>query len=696
MKRTLTFSLVLGLAALALMLLTVRDIDHRQTSLRRQQLQPQALNHEQTPQRTRPARPTARVVPRSELSQRQQDRVEAALTVELVDSASGAPVPNAEVHLYVGDQIKRTTTDTLGVSRYATLALGTYALLARSEHHAPEVLDISVSKTPDLVTVRLARGHSARGTVRAQNGGPLAQVTVRALAPYLGNRHLTQTDELGHYSLHGLPSGVVQLEAQAGGFSPATQITSRHLSEGRTATIEIDFVFARGTRCKGRVVDERNRGVAGAEVAAQSTASEPIATTTADDGSFAFGALAGTEVVLSVAAMGYVQEQPVTVKLASAGNDRVILQVVRGGSLSGMVHDQNDRPCRGVYVFAERVGTTNTRYSGQAMPSKVSTDRAGRFSFGALVAGTYQCRVRCAGYRELLSPPISIGPSTVADVGVLRLAEGDVIEGVVTDTNGQPVADSRVDYRRTDVARFGDHVITDDRGHFTIHGLAADAQVVAQATANGYGQSAEQTLTVSNHARLIIAAQREVTGTVRTPTGEPFAGAWVAVMGAKQEAVRTDAKGRFTVACSGSDGVPLLIYAQGYMLRRAAAIPGSQLSIVLRHPKTDPRGRGPSITGSLVDGLGAPLASALILATPETTANPGSTSERSGLVQTVTDARGQFVLNLPGAGVWQLAAVRTGEGREVVATRQVTVSTANTELLWHVGQDHTHDGHNEN
>jgi protocatechuate 3,4-dioxygenase beta subunit len=217
--------------------------------------------------------------------------------------------------------------------------------------------------------------------------------------------------------------------------------------------------------------------------------------------------------------------------------------------LEGTVRDAAGKPIEKALVMAWPV--SGDRFERTAT---TRTDASGRFALTLPRRGDYYVRVETAG----LAPHTIDRLSLPAAPLTVTLRKGAVLEGVVRDARGRPVAGARVEARTG--GRLGAmlaepeagrvRVTTDAGGAFKLEGLAVAACTVT-ASAPGLG-GARRSATPGTKLELYLTPGASVRGTVRGPDRRPLAGASVLVepamfggSGATTSVERTDNAGRF-------------------------------------------------------------------------------------------------------------------------------------------------------
>jgi hypothetical protein len=174
--------------------------------------------------------------------------------------------------------------------------------------------------------------------------------------------------------------------------------------------------------------------------------------------------------------------------LAQQGRDRPVEPTGTAVIAGAVVTDTETAvPLRRAVVTVTGGGLSSSR--------SAITDDDGRFAIGGLPGGRYAISATKAAYLESAygarrpgrpGTPLSLADGQRADI-VIRMPRGAVVQGVVRDENGQPLAG--VDVYAVNPKSPGsiglsltprtDKVTTDDRGGYRIYGLAPGEYVIA-------------------------------------------------------------------------------------------------------------------------------------------------------------------------------------------------------------------------
>ncbi len=183
----------------------------------------------------------------------------------------------------------------------------------------------------------------------------------------------------------------------------------------------------------GRVVDEDDRGVAGARVMVDSEA---------------------------LYSAGASSSRAATFSALMAGGS---LGVTQGGVPPVPLYGDTSVDAMGI-----------ARAAGQG--SAIETDEDGRFALRLLLPGTYKLRAIHGAYADSASRVFDLQPGQQREGVILKLREGVPLRGRVRDTNGRPLARVRVELAD------GTGLYTDDTGSFDAGRRRGPQRVVLRAS----------------------------------------------------------------------------------------------------------------------------------------------------------------------------------------------------------------------
>ncbi len=422
--------------------------------------------------------PSGKPVPKASVAAYLPERATSSqgMVVYLVSQALAVPQPREEV-----------ITDEEGLFTFASLADGTYSLVARHPGYGTRQQNEVVVKTQSAASplvVRLGEGARMIGKVLDADGRPIPGARLVALRD-LGNRFSLSgtlerdeavTDAKGQYVLDTLVDGSsYRFGVMADGFAAAWDQASTEVQRA----LERDFTLARGGFIEGRVTEEgsgapvadavvtvvvgrfamggmrQGRGAtggAGGASAAPSDPTTPAMGKTDTQGRFRLGpVLPGPVMSAVIKASGYSSASASTwtnnawpdVTLEAPAQIEVSLK--RGGSIEGRVTGADGTPIGGANVVAASSGNMASMWVGS--PAAV-TDAEGRYRVDGVPPGDYHLAADARGFAQADAggdaTKVTVPPEGGTRTLDLTLAAAAVIRGSVTDGKGEPVAGARV------------------------------------------------------------------------------------------------------------------------------------------------------------------------------------------------------------------------------------------------------------
>jgi RNA polymerase sigma factor (sigma-70 family) len=362
-----------------------------------------------------------------------------------------------------------------GRFRFANVGPGLYLVTATAKGWSPALrTDVALlpGRSVEGLELRLKRGGiRLSGRVSDAGGGIIAGAALRALAMGAGGRpdgsrtFLDLADDQGAYEMV-LPRGSYRLAADADGYGAET--TQLRLDLPRTQ----DFFLKPAARISGRVIDEQENPIAGAEVRIESDAvvlrpsraSITRQTLSNAEGVFAFSGVPPGSFRVSARSQRLVARTFVRV-IVSGGDsaDQVVVVLGRGRSISGVLRD----PGGGAVVGGRlRVGEDLAR---------AISGPDGRYLVEGLAAGRHQVLAEAAGYGQARLTVV-VGAADLQNVDLTLAAAASVL-GRVVDGTGRPLGDVSVTALVATPDALADTITssgvarTDAAGRFNIGGL---------------------------------------------------------------------------------------------------------------------------------------------------------------------------------------------------------------------------------
>jgi RNA polymerase sigma factor (sigma-70 family) len=565
-----------------------------------------------------------------------------------------APVAHAMVAIDANPPIV-VETENDGAFVFEGLIRRDYRLEATAGDRYAGPARLRLTEKPEPVTLRMRKGGTVEVTVTELAGGaPVAgaQVELRSTLTWKAT-----TDRAGIAHLTGVGPGWQPLVARADGFAQHARMLS---TSGNADAVEhVSLSLARGASLAGRVVDDKGKPVANAQVVATSAGDAlPVVDPRRDgvmtgaDGAFSIATVPAGTWRLTATAGDYAPTTapPLTVDGEHARSG-IELRLSAGAVVRGVVKSSNGAPIAAADVSVVVHGYVPWRARRQAF-----TDAAGKFTIRGLASRA----VDVVAWHDSGASAIvraDLAANREQDV-TLVLDIAGAITGTVVDTSGAPLGDAQVVAEPEWTGGTGDRAawsvrgvqetVTDQAGAFRFAGMPDGAYRV-RAARPGASEAALELSTgvLANPGamaiQIVVPADGRATGKIELADSRPVIAFTIRLGNTTPLAFRANDGG---FAVSGAAGTyALTIAGPGFVTKTMQA--------TIREGKDTDLGTitvaaGRSISGRVLDEHGTPVAKASVAAGALLTG--GGTelyikSESIAAKDTETDENGRFVLD---------------------------------------------------
>jgi uncharacterized GH25 family protein len=334
-------------------------------------------------------------------------------------------------------------TDAEGAFVLSTLPLEPIGLHVRHPGWALTVFQATPAPADKAkpVTIRMTAGARVSGHVLTPADEPVpgAQVNVVAGFDFFGGKS-TQTDASGAYEFRALAAG--HYEVNVGRFENGATGPRQGVDVREGGDHVLDFRAVRDPSATGSVtgrVTAAGSPVAGATVLAIDERGEDSAvrTKTDADGRYTATGLKAGRVVVTVQASGTQIDR--SVRIDPPGSTATLDIALGTARVTGKIVGPDGRTA----VTAAWVSLEASVSSGEGgwhdVKGWTQTDAGGGFAFQGLEPASFRLRASGQGLAARVTEPFSVGTGEAKDLGVVRLENGGVVSGRVTDDRGAAV-----------------------------------------------------------------------------------------------------------------------------------------------------------------------------------------------------------------------------------------------------------------
>jgi protocatechuate 3,4-dioxygenase beta subunit len=464
-----------------------------------------------------------------------------------VSDPKGRPLPGALVRAELEPQFWASSavvaTDAEGRFEVPSLDPGAYTVVARHADFAPGVVGgVAVDvEGRDEVAISLPPGAAVSGRVVDAEGRPLeGRVAGQELAGQTMPRSLTELLRAdagadGRFRIERVPPGSYALGVVANRYSGR-----RIETDVAAADVDLgDIALEEGLTVRGRVRTAAGAPIPDAEITTGGfdilKPSAYVQTRSEADGSYALAGLVPGPMRVNVRAFGFA---PINAKTVTPGPDPVDFILTAGGSVSGLVVEDGDRPIDAYRVVAS-AGKARGPWEGRSEKSVGSAD--GRFVLEDLTEDTYVLQVVVPDRAPATVAGVRVVPGKTTDAGVIRVPRGGIVRGTVVDSSGDPVNGAMVKAFGVtqDAMEWRDELqaLSEPSGSFEIRGVPeGPRQLVASHPDYATGDVMVDVAAAKGpvESRIVLTQGGRIEGVARKRDGTPLAGLMLNVYSASR------------------------------------------------------------------------------------------------------------------------------------------------------------------
>ncbi|MCY1043828.1 carboxypeptidase-like regulatory domain-containing protein [Corallococcus sp. bb12-1] len=551
--------------------------------------------------------------------------------------------------------------------------------------------EAGAAKQPDVATgsqdvaLRLEEGVVFTGVVQEMGDeGPIAGARVTVFSREHTRFFDARTDASGHFLVGPLPATNYAVLITAEGWT-SLFFTRAHALKFQPLWLE------RPVRVTGRVVSAQGAPAAGVDVMLTTSLldTEQRFTTTDAAGRFTFESAHAPPHAL----FAQTPSRDAFAIFRSKANDPPVepeLRLEPAVFLQGTVRDDAGQAIVDARVAA-RSNVEGAIASGEAF---ALTDAEGHYRLGPLMTGSHRLGVQAAHHLDLPSDEQSIDARTEPlDFTLTRAVS---VEGILVDTEGQPLPGRTVSLRRGtgfrwDHGRAEESVTTNEAGGFVVDARREGEGALFLEEDDLVTERLEVRIP-SRDVRFVVRRGGEVFGILLSAKGVPMEGTRVTLWSTGKLDIDnrtdlTDGHGRFTLRGIPSGHFTVEASFQTDALEVIATQPvevveGQRVDVTLRFPE------GRTVSGIAVDPAGRPLEGAMVRASIPSEDTPDWQQGRgfcgNGQPEGVrTNKEGRFVLKNLSAPRYELFVWLEGHDFDPVHSQGGTA----VKRRWRIGEE---------
>jgi hypothetical protein len=479
-------------------------------------------------------------------------RLEGSVVQENGSPAAGAAVTAWDAtHIPIGTAM----TDASGRFSLEGLYPGTFDIRALAEGAGSATLEsVRLSEPGRTVSLRLVRGLSVFGVVMGADRLPVPEASVY-LSPSAGfgvqQRRTVTSDANGRFEFVAVADAEVAVWATLG--TRASE-TIRARPENAPVTLQLADLLG----ISGYVKDSSGNRLPNVLVTASRASSDAVAgaalgarATSADDGTFVLTGLAAGDWELTAVSAdnlygGAGAAEAPRVR-AAAGQSGVVLEVAGTGAIEGWAEFEDGSIPEDLTVLLSGL--------------RVANPSGGSFLLQGIPAGEHELVLTGPDFRAREVSPVQVRAGETTNLEGIVVERGRALEGVVRDSNGQPIAGATVassrmlsikpnsvSSRRLEEEPDIRVTQTDPAGRYHLSGLA-DGEMSIIAEHPNHGRSKPTPIGSQRSLDLTLRPTEQIEGIV-SRNGEPSSGSAVvaeSVGGRARFTAVTSASGRYMI-----------------------------------------------------------------------------------------------------------------------------------------------------
>ena len=608
----------------------------------------------------------------------------------------------------------RGRTSGRGAFRIAGLPTGVgYRLTFTAEGFAPRTIDVDPLEpfeSRSNLEVALEPGRLAFGRVVDQDQVPIAgaEVSLRSPPP-TGDpmaimramrsgeaesdpAHLTGAE--GRFEIADLAPGRYDLEVRATGFAPA-KVPGVRVTESDARADFGTVILVPGAQIEGRVTTDDGAAVAGAEVVVDreqrgmmmtggESDRQGEAETDAEGRFVVADLLPGQPVAVAVYKAGFGSE--LVAGLEPPTEEPLAIVLRPSGRLKGRVVDTLGDPIEGARInahpdFQAMMSTGRMRMRGQRQrPTWAVADADGAFLIEDVEPGILQISVDADSYRRQERTGVELAAGAELELEFV-LEVGALVEGTVTTTDGEPIAEAWINvseqhdgfFPRVGPAAAGQ---SGADGRYRVTGAPTGPSTVTVSTQSG--RQTKKNVEIrpgTNVVDLELERGFEISGQVVAADGSPVGGANLSVEQIMQSGGMVQFSSGTPRSVTGADGTFSLSGVTAGRYKVSASREG------YAQASTEPFEVSDDVSGLLLRmGQGATVRGRVLgLDFDELGSTTLFAFGPGGMRQGRVDFAGEYAIDGLAAGQWQVQAQVGASGRSAMV--QIEIAEGESEVV---------------
>jgi len=551
----------------------------------------------------------------------------ASLSGRVFHKTTGEPITSSTVSLVYSRERQgimmhlpenKSLTDSTGFFSFEHLSPGRYFIKAEKQglfmlatgEHQYDLLKLEENEKKQGIKIYLYEGHTIKGYITDQTTGePIEGVKLQTA---WGSSKPSEdiTDVQGSYMLTGLSGNTVGISVEKENYFLSQKdrdiFHSGIILNPEHFELTKNIQMIPGLFISGRVETEKGAPATNAQVFLyhmDNRSSRDKAHPVDQLGAFKLSVAPFVPCLIKAQAPGFPSSFSDTIDVQDKSVENIVITMKKAGSVSGSVQDENNKPVENARVWVLIPMAFGNIFSYENFSDlAILSDSIGQFKIENLPSGEIVLYAEKENYAKSKRQRVSIDPGDEKTGVILQLANSAFLSGTITDPDGNPIKDVRVNaYCSSSETNSQGFTKTDAHGFYRIEGLYNTPHNV-QLSHTDFGDDFHQNIEVGRDDADFVMGADNITliGNVKDwKTGSPIQNFSVTASDMKPEK-DPDCPGRFLIRnLKPNHSFPLKIEANGYLPSnlRKFTLPRGENPV----EKTFLLGPGGSIKGRMVN-----------------------------------------------------------------------------------------------